>query len=159
MLFSFKVALQLNRKQLQTEILGSPSQINNGSGKQVQIYRVVKNDRRDLGTPLTLAGIECPPRSCGVVHNSSIHPPWSFFKKQSTFIPGWHVAMERWRGLQSSSLAVLRTADVASKASLERERERGNFLFFCLAVISFFTVKYWRRASGALLRMLWDKCW
>lgn len=73
MLFSFKAALQLNLKQLRTEILGSPSRINNGSGKQVQIYRVAMNDCRDLGTPLTLACIECPPRSYSVVHNSSIY--------------------------------------------------------------------------------------
>lgn len=51
-----KVALQLNPKQLQTGTLRPPSQINNSSGKQVQIYRVVMSNCRDVGTPFTLCG-------------------------------------------------------------------------------------------------------
>lgn len=73
MLFSFKIALQLNLKQLQTK--GPPSQINNSSGKQVQIYGVVMSDCRDVSIPFSLwwGGIECAPRSPSVVHNPSIH--------------------------------------------------------------------------------------
>lgn len=77
MVLSFKVALQLNLKQFWTEVLGSPSWINNGSGKQLQIYRAVINGCRGLDTPLTPVCTLRVPRSSCNRHLEEITELWS----------------------------------------------------------------------------------
>lgn len=88
MLFSFKVALQLNLKQLQTTFrISFPN-------KQ-QLWKAGADlQGGDEWLPgcwhciftVGVVGIECAPRSSSVVHNSSIHLAWSFFRKQSTSV-------------------------------------------------------------------------